>query len=34
VLGEAAGITLLAAEVKDGEVLVAEGQMKIFLKED
>jgi len=34
VLGEAGGITLLAAQTSvDGQV-VAEGQMKIFLKED
>jgi predicted hotdog family 3-hydroxylacyl-ACP dehydratase len=33
VLGEAGGITLLAAEVKDGEEMVAQGQMKIFLKD-
>ena len=34
VLGEAAGITLLAAETKVGHEVVAAGQMKIFLKED
>ena len=34
VLGEAVGVTLLAAETKVGEEMVAEGQMKIFLKED
>ncbi|MBO7546657.1 MAG: beta-hydroxyacyl-ACP dehydratase [Paludibacteraceae bacterium] len=34
VLGEAAGITLLAAETKVGDEVVAAGQMKIFLKED
>ena len=34
VLGEAAGITLLAAETKVGDDVVAAGQMKIFLKED
>ena len=34
VLGEAAGITLLAAEVRDGEDVVAAGQMKIFLEEN
>ena len=33
VLGEAAGITLLAAETKAGDEVVAEGQMKIFLKD-
>jgi len=33
VLGEAAGITLLAAETKVGEQVVAAGQMKIFLKD-
>lgn len=34
VLGEAAGITLLAAETRVGDDVVATGQMKIFLKED
>lgn len=34
VLGEAAGITLLAATTKQADKLIAEGQMKIFLKED
>lgn len=34
VLGEAAGITLLAAETRVGDEVVATGQMKIFLKED
>jgi len=33
ILGEAAGITLLAAETRIGEKLIAEGQMKIFLKD-
>lgn len=33
VLGEAGGITLLAAETRVNEELVAEGQMKIFLEE-
>ncbi len=34
VLGEAGGITLLAAETRCGNDIVAEGQMKIFLKDD
>lgn len=34
VLGEAVGVTLLAAETKVGDEMVAEGQMKIFLKEE
>lgn len=34
VLGEAAGITLLEAETKAGDTVVAAGQMKIFIKED
>lgn len=34
VLGEAAGVTLLAAETKAGDEPVADGQMKIFLKEE
>lgn len=34
VLGQAAGITLLEAETKVGDTVVAAGQMKIFIKED
>lgn len=34
VLGEAAGITLLEAETRVGDTVVASGQMKIFIKED
>lgn len=34
VLGSAAGASLLYAEVKDRDVLIAQGNMKIFLKED
>lgn len=34
VLGTAMGITLLSARVETEDTLVAEGQMKIFLKED
>ena len=34
VLGEAAGITLISAETKSGEEVLATCQMKIFIKED
>ena len=34
ILGEAAGITLLAAETKVADTIVAAGQMKIFIKND
>ena len=34
VLGEAAGITLLDAETRVGDTVVAVGQMKIFIKEE
>ena len=34
VLGEAAGVTLVSAETKSGEEVLATCQMKIFIKED
>ena len=34
ILGEAAGVTLISAETKAGEEMLATGQMKIFVKED
>jgi hypothetical protein len=34
VLGEAAGVTLISAETKSGEEVLATCQMKIFIKED
>ena len=34
VLGEAAGVTLISAETKSGEEVLATSQMKIFIKED
>lgn len=34
VMGEAAGVTLMNAETRVGETLIAEGRMKIFIKED
>ena len=34
VLGEAAGVTLIAAETKSDEEILATCQMKIFIKED
>lgn len=34
ILGEVAGVTLLAAQTFEGEKLVAEGQMKIFLEDE
>lgn len=34
VLGEAAGVTLIAAETKSGEEVLATCQMKIFIKEE
>ena len=34
VLGEAAGVTLIWAETRSGEEILATCQMKIFIKED
>ena len=34
VLGEAVGVTLISAETKSGEEVLATSQMKIFIKED